>query len=123
MDLAKVLNIKEIYFDLDKADIREDAAVELAKIVEVMKEHPNMKLDIRSHTDSRGADAYNLKLSDRRAKATLEWMVKQGIERNRLSAKGYGETHPVNNCTNGVPCTEEQYQENRRSEFIIVSME
>ena len=123
VDLAKVLNIKEIYFDLDKADIREDAAVELAKIVEVMKEHPNMKLDIRSHTDSRGADAYNLKLSDRRAKATLEWMVKQGIERNRLSAKGYGETQPVNNCTNGVPCTEEQYQENRRSEFIIVSME
>ena len=105
VDLAKVLNIKEIYFDLDKSDIRPDAAVELAKIVEVMRENPKMKIDIRSHTDSRGADSYNLKLSDRRAKATLEWMVKQGIERKRLTAKGYGETQLVNGCSNGVPCT------------------
>ena len=123
VDLAKVLNIKEIYFDLDKSDIRPDAAVELAKIVEVMRENPKMKIDIRSHTDSRGDDSYNLRLSDRRAKATLEWMVKQGIERKRLTAKGYGETQLVNGCSNGVPCTEEEHQANRRSEFIIISME
>ena len=123
VDLAKVLNIKEIYFDFDKSDIRPDAAVELAKIVEVMRENPKMKIDIRSHTDSRGADSYNLKLSDRRAKATLEWMVKQGIERKRLTAKGYGETQLVNGCSNGVPCTDEEHQANRRSEFIIVSMD
>jgi len=122
VDLAKVLNIKEIYFDFDKSDIRPDAAVELAKIVEVMRENPKMKIDIRSHTDSRGDDSYNLRLSDRRAKATLEWMVKQGIERKRLTAKGYGETQLVNGCSNGVPCTEEEHQANRRSEFIVISM-
>ena len=122
-DLAKIFNIKEIYFDLNKSDIRPDAAVELAKIVEVMKQYPKMKVDIRSHTDSRASDAYNLALSDKRAKSTLEWIVKQGIERKRLTAKGYGETRLVNGCSNGVPCTEEEHQANRRSEFIVVSME
>lgn len=122
VDLAKVFEIKEIKFDYNKANIRPDAAVELTKIVEVMREYPKMKIDIRSHTDSRGADSYNLKLSDRRAKATLEWIVKQGIDRNRLKAKGYGETRLVNGCSNGVPCTEEEHQENRRSEFIVVTM-
>ena len=122
MDLAKVFEIKEIKFDYNKANIRPDAAVELTKIVEVMREYPKMKIDIRSHTDSRGADSYNLKLSDRRAKATLEWIVKQGIDRKRLKAKGYGETRLVNGCSNGVPCTEEEHQEDRRSEFIVVAM-
>ena len=122
MDLAKVFEIKEIKFDYNKANIRPDAAVELTKIVEVMREYPKMKIDIRSHTDSRGADSYNLKLSDRRAKSTLEWIVKQGIDRKRLKAKGYGETRLVNGCSNGVPCTEEEHQENRRSEFIVVAM-
>ena len=122
-DLAKVFEIKEIYFDLNKSNIRPDAAVELAKIVEVMKQYPKMKIDIRSHTDSRATDSYNLALSDRRAKSTLEWIVKQGIDRKRLKAKGYGETQLVNGCSNGVPCTEEQHQANRRSEFIVVSMD
>jgi hypothetical protein len=122
MDLAKVFEIKEIKFDYNKANIRPDAAVELTKIVELMREYPKMKIDIRSHTDSRGTDSYNLKLSDRRAKATLEWIVKQGIDRNRLKAKAYGETRLVNGCSNGVPCTEEEHQENRRSEFIVVAM-
>ena len=122
MDLAKVFEIKEIKFDYNKANIRPDAEVELTKIVEVMREYPKMKIDIRSHTDSRGADSYNLKLSDRRAKATLEWIVKQGIDKKRLKAKGYGETRLVNGCSNGVPCTEEEHQENRRSEFIVVAM-
>ena len=122
MDLAKVFEIKEIKFDYNKANIRPDAAVELTKIVEVMREYPKMKIDIRSHTDSRGADSYNLKLSDRRAKSTLDWIVKQGIDKKRLKAKGYGETRLVNGCSNGVPCTEEEHQENRRSEFIVVAM-
>ena len=122
MDLAKVFEIKEIKFDYNKANIRPDAAVELTKIVEVMREYPKMKIDIRSHTDSRGADSYNLKLSDRRAKSTLDWIVKQGIDKKRLKAKGYGETRLINRCSNGVPCTEEEHQENRRSEFIVISM-
>ena len=121
-DLAKFFNIEIIYFDFDKSNIRPDAAVDLAKIVEVMKEHPTIKIAIKSHTDSRGSDAYNLALSDRRAKSTLEWMVQQGIDRSRLTAKGYGETQLVNGCSNGVPCSEEEHQKNRRSEFIITEM-
>ena len=121
-NLAKFFNIEIIYFDFDKSNIRYDAAVDLSKIVEVMKEYPKMKIAIKSHTDSRGSDAYNLALSDRRAKSTLEWMVKQGISRDRLTAKGYGETQLVNGCSNGVPCTEEEHQANRRSEFIITEM-
>ena len=121
-DLAKIFQIKEIKFDLNKYNIRPDAAAELVKIVEAMKDHPTMKIDIRSHTDSRGSDKYNLILSDKRAKATMEWIVSQGIAKNRLTAKGYGETQLVNGCKNGVPCSEEEHQQNRRSEFIIVEM-
>ena len=121
-DLAKIFQIKEIKFDLNKYNIRPDAAAELVKIVEAMKDHPTMKIAIRSHTDSRGSDKYNLILSDKRAKATMEWIVSQGIAKNRLTAKGYGETQLVNGCKNGVPCSEEDHQQNRRSEFIIVEM-
>ena len=121
-DLAKIFQIKEIKFDLGKYNIRPDAAAELVKIVEAMKDHPTMKISIRSHTDSRGSDKSNLILSDKRAKATMAWIVSQGIAKNRLTAKGYGETQLVNGCKNGVPCTEEEHQQNRRSEFIITEM-
>ena len=121
-DLAKIFQIKEIKFDLGKYNIRPDAAAELVKIVEAMKDHPTMKIAIRSHTDSRGSDKSNLILSDKRAKSTMAWIVSQGIAKNRLTAKGYGETQLVNRCKNGVPCSEEEHQENRRSEFIIVEM-
>lgn len=121
-DLAKTFDIKIIYFDLDKFKIRPDASVDLAKIVAVMKQNPTMKIDVRSHTDSRQTFEYNQKLSNNRAKATIDWMVRQGIDRSRLTGKGYGESQLVNNCADGIPCSEEQHQENRRSEFIIVSM-
>ncbi|MDP5027828.1 MAG: OmpA family protein, partial [Flavobacterium sp.] len=106
-DLAKLFNISIIYFDLDKWDIRQDAAEDLEKIISVMNQYPEMTIDIRSHTDSRQTHAYNELLSDRRAKATLEFMVKNGINRNRLTAKGYGETQLVNQCSDGVLCSEE----------------
>ena len=121
-DLAKIFQIKEIKFDLGKYDIRPDPAAELVKIVEAMKEHPTMKISIRSHTDSRGSDKSNLILSDKRAKATMSWIISQGIDKSRLTAKGYGETQLVNRCKNGVPCSEEEHQQNRRSEFIITAM-
>ena len=110
-----------IYFDLDKSNIRPDAEVELQKIVEVLKEYPDMKIDIRSHTDSRASDSYNLRLSDRRAKSTLEYLVTHGIDRRRLTARGYGETMLLNNCSNGVKCSEAEHQLNRRSEFIVIN--
>ncbi|WP_410879246.1 OmpA family protein [Myroides sp. DW712] len=121
-DLFKRLQLKPIYFDFDKASIRSDAAIELMKIVEVMRQYPTMKIDVRSHTDSRGNDTYNLNLSDRRVKATIQWMAKQGIEASRLTGRGYGETQLLNGCSNGVRCTEAEHQVNRRSEFIIVAM-
>lgn len=122
-DLAKAFGIKEIYFDFDKSNIRPDAAVELAKILDVLTEYPQMKLDIRSHTDARGSHRYNEKLSDRRAQSTRSWLIANGVDAGRLQAKGYGETRHVNHCSDGVKCSEEDHQLNRRSEFIITAME
>jgi outer membrane protein OmpA-like peptidoglycan-associated protein len=119
-DLAIVLELKTILFDLNKSNIRPDAAIELSKILDVMQQNPNMKIDIRSHTDSRNSADYNKKLSDRRAKSTMAWLVNNGIDKNRLTAKGYGESQLLNKCADGVKCTEEEHQVNRRSEFIIV---
>ena len=119
-DLAKVLELKTILFDLNKSNIRPDAAIELAKILDVMQQNLNIKVDIRSHTDSRNTADYNRKLSDRRAKSTMEWLVKNGIDKSRLSAKGYGESQLLNKCSDGVKCSEAEHQDNRRSEFIIV---
>lgn len=122
-DLAKTLNIPMIYFDLDKSFIRKDAAFELEKIVAVMKQYPKMKIDVRSHTDSRQTAKYNEALSDRRAKSTRAWLVENGIDASRLTAKGYGESQLVNHCADNVKCSEEEHQANRRSEFVIVSMD
>lgn len=121
-DLADAFGINLIYFDLDKWNIRPDAAVDLAKILDVLQQYPTMTIDIRSHTDSRASHSYNEKLSDRRAKSTREWLIKKGIAANRLTAKGYGETQLVNKCADGVECTEAEHQLNRRSQFIITNL-
>lgn len=121
-DLGKCFGIKMIYFDLDKSNIRTEAALDLEKILDVLNNNPTMKLDIRSHTDSRATHQYNEALSNRRAKSTLQWLVKNGIAANRLTGKGYGETQLVNGCADGVNCTEEEHQMNRRSEFIITAL-
>ncbi|MGD1947247.1 MAG: OmpA family protein [Croceivirga sp.] len=118
------IKIDNIYFDLNKADIRPDAAQELNKIVEVMKEYPKMVIKIEAHTDARGSDRYNENLSDRRAKSTRNYIISQGIEAYRMeSAIGYGEKQLLNNCNNGVKCSNEEHDINRRSEFIIVKLD
>jgi len=125
-NIAGPLGIDIIYFDLDKSNIRPDAAVELAKVLIFMTQNPTVKIDVRSHTDCRQTAAYNLALSDRRAKSTIAWLVKNGIAADRLTGRGYGESVLVNDCgcepTNASPCSEEQHQKNRRSEFIIMSL-
>ncbi|KIO50747.1 OmpA family protein [Flavobacterium hibernum] len=121
-DLGKCFGIKMIYFDLDKSNIRTEAELDLEKILDVLKQYPSMKLDIRSHTDSRQTHAYNEILSDKRAKSTIKWLEKNGISSDRLTGKGYGETQLINGCSDGVICTEEQHQMNRRSEFIITDL-
>jgi outer membrane protein OmpA-like peptidoglycan-associated protein/tetratricopeptide (TPR) repeat protein len=121
-DLAKTFNIKMIYFDLDKSNIRPDAEVELAKILDVMQQFPSMKVDVRSHTDSRQTKAYNKRLSEARAQSTIAWLVKNGIEKERLTGRGYGEEQLLNHCKDNIPCSEEEHQMNRRSEFIILKL-
>jgi outer membrane protein OmpA-like peptidoglycan-associated protein/tetratricopeptide (TPR) repeat protein len=121
-DLGKLLELNIIYFDLDKWNIRADAALELEKVLSVLEQYPTMKIEIRSHTDSRATAAYNEKLSDRRAKSTMAWLIKKGINSDRLTAKGYGESKLVNQCADGVLCTEDEHQANRRSEFILMKI-
>ena len=121
-DLAKLFNISIIYFDLDKWNIRPDAAEDLEKIIQVLHQYPAMTIAIRSHTDNRQTHKYNEQLSDKRANSTLEFIVKNGIAKNRLTAKGYGETQLLNNCSDNIPCSEEEHQKNRRSEFIVIKM-
>ncbi|CAM1361379.1 WD40-like Beta Propeller Repeat [Tenacibaculum sediminilitoris] len=116
-DLSKILKVKHIYFDFAKAVIKEEAKIELEKIVAAMEEYPDLKIDIRSHTDTRATEAHNMVLSIKRANATMEYLVKRGIDKSRLSVKGYGETQPLNLCN---PCSEEEHAQNRRSEFIIL---
>jgi outer membrane protein OmpA-like peptidoglycan-associated protein len=121
-DIFVKMGINKIYFDLDKSFIREDAALELEKVLDVMTQYPTMLLDVRSHTDSRQTSKYNEALSTRRAKATIAWLVKNGITADRLTGKGYGESELVNRCADGASCTEQEHQANRRSEFIIVKL-
>ncbi|ALJ03945.1 hypothetical protein APS56_01720 [Pseudalgibacter alginicilyticus] len=115
--------INPIFFDFDKWNIRTDAEYELEKVIDVMRTHPNMVIKIESHTDSRGSDKYNMKLSDRRAKSSKDYIISRGIESNRIeSAIGYGENQLLNNCSNGVKCSEQAHQLNRRTQFIIIKM-
>ncbi len=119
-DLTDILELNPIYFDFDKSNIRPDAALELEKVIAVMTKYPTMVIDARSHTDSRGNDAYNLSLSDRRAKSTVAYIISQGIDASRISGDGYGEKQLVNNCGNDANCSEVDHQLNRRSEFIVI---
>lgn len=121
-DLADTFGIRNILFDLDKSYIRKDAAAQLALLVEVMNDYPTMKIDVRSHTDSRQTHEYNERLSERRAQSTMNWLIKKGIAKNRLTGRGYGETQLLNKCADGVECTEEEHQKNRRSQFVILDM-
>ncbi len=119
-DLTVLLELNPIYFDFDRFNIRPDAALELEKVISVMKQYPTMVIDARSHTDSRGVDSYNLSLSDKRAKSTVAYIISQGIDSSRISGAGYGETQLVNDCGNDANCSEEDHQLNRRSEFIVI---
>jgi len=111
--------LNPIYFDFDKSNITAQAAFELDKLVQIMNKYPNMVVDVVSHTDNRGPDSYNEGLSERRAKTTVQYVISKGISESRISGAGKGEKEPKVDCTGG--CTKEQHQENRRSEFTIVS--
>ncbi|AEH01681.1 OmpA family protein [Lacinutrix sp. 5H-3-7-4] len=119
-DLFVLLDLNPIYFDFDKSYIRPDAQVELQKVINYLNEYPSVSIDVQSHTDSRGRDAYNKSLSQRRNTSTKNWIIEKGkISKSRISGRGYGETQLVNRCSNGVKCSEEEHQQNRRSMFIV----
>lgn len=120
--LLKV-NTNPIYFDKDKFEIRKDAEESLIKVLGLLNKYPTLIIEIGSHTDARANDDYNLELSDKRAKASIEWFVNRGIISSRIIGKGYGETQLVNKCSNGVACTGKEHQLNRRTEFVIVNPE
>ena len=119
VDLAKFFTIQNIYFDLDQWEITPKAEKQIAILLHVLQQNPELKLEIKSHTDSRATAAYNLELSNKRALATRNWLVSKGIAANRITSKGLGENEPINHCVDGVSCTEEEHQMNRRSEFIV----
>ena len=121
-EISALFDVNPIYYDLDKSNIRPDAAAELDKIVQVLKDNPAISIELGSHTDARASAGYNLKLSQRRAESAVKYIIEHGIEASRIKAKGYGETQLINGCSDGVDCSEEAHQENRRTEFKITDL-
>jgi len=112
--------IKNIRYDLNKWEIRPDAAKELDNLVQILGDNPDIVVELGSHTDARSSDDYNLNLSQKRAEAAVAYIIKKGkIPQNRISAKGYGETKLLNNCEDGVACSEIEHALNRRTEIRI----
>jgi outer membrane protein OmpA-like peptidoglycan-associated protein len=118
-NIGELLALNPIYFDFDKSNIRPDAAIELDKVVEFLKKYPEVKIELGSHTDSRGPASYNQSLSEKRAISSAKYLKKRVENPKRISYKGYGESKTTNGCNGTVSCTEEQHQMNRRTEFII----
>lgn len=114
--------LEGIYYDYDAATIRPDAFHNLDDLARLMEKYPQMVIELSSHTDSRGKNAYNLDLSQRRADSAIAYLASKGVQPSRLVAKGYGEQLPVNKCRDGIPCSEEEHQLNRRTEFRIIGM-
>jgi len=115
------IKIKPLYYDLDKYYIRYNDKIELDKIVELMKKYPQMVLEVASHTDSRASKPYNVTLSKNRTNSVVNYLVEHGINKDRLVPKWFGEIYPVNACVDGVKCSEEEHQLNRRTEFRILN--
>lgn len=120
--IDKAIRLDNIYYDYNKWDIRPDAAIELDKLVKIMQENPEIHIELSSHTDSRGNDKYNMKLSQNRAQSAVNYIISKGIDASRIYAKGYGESKLLNRCGNGVKCSEEEHQLNRRTEFKVVKI-
>jgi len=121
-EISKLYEINSIYYDLDKAEIRPDAAEELDKIVQFLSDNAQMNLELGAHTDARASTGYNLKLSQRRAESAVNYIIRRGITKDRIKPKGYGESQLINECSDGVECPEEMHQQNRRTEFKIIKI-
>ena len=122
LEKGAVVRLDNIYYDYNSSYIREDAAVELDKVVALMQANPTLRIELSSHTDARGKDEYNRWLSDRRAQNAAEYIVSKGIAKSRIRGKGYGEDRLLNKCEDGVDCTDEEHQQNRRTEFTVLDI-
>ncbi|WP_340202186.1 OmpA family protein [Ascidiimonas sp. W6] len=128
-DLVKIedqllIKVENIYFDFDKWDIRQDAKPILDGVVAKMNQYPKMNIEVGSHTDQRGSEEYNVYLSEKRAKSTMNYMVSKGIDASRITYKGYGKAKTIVNCEEGnIQCSPKQHQLNRRSEFVILNID
>ncbi len=119
-ELIAFLQVAPVYFDLNKSSIRTDAQATLQKVIGYLSQFPELKIEVQSHTDAKASNAYNQKLSERRAKATVAYLIANGIDRNRVTGQGFGESRLANDCTTREKCTDSEHQANRRSEFIVV---
>ncbi|OJJ22283.1 hypothetical protein BKI52_06260 [marine bacterium AO1-C] len=119
-DSTKIIQVKTIYYDLDKYFVRPDAAKTLDELLVILYQNPSMKIGLSSHTDSRNTSQYNVKLSQRRSQSALQYLVSRGISPNRILVDWFGETKLVTPCPDGIPCNETQHQLNRRTEIIVL---
>lgn len=123
VEVGQKFVMENIFYDFDKWDILPESEVELNKLIKIMNDNPSWKVELGSHTDSRGSDSYNETLSQKRSDSAVGFIVNSGIGQDRIIAKGYGETQLVNHCKNGVECTDEEHRANRRTEFKILEMD
>jgi len=117
--IANTFNVNNIYYDFDKDEIREDAAIELDKLIDILQSNQNIKVSMFSHADSRGSSTYNSTLSRKRGNSAINYLVERGISKDRLSMEAKGETQLVNSCVDSIKCSEQAHQLNRRTEFIL----
>jgi outer membrane protein OmpA-like peptidoglycan-associated protein len=120
--MDKRIALQNIYYDYNKSNIRSDAAKELDKAVQLMVANPSISVELGSHTDARGSDVYNQTLSQQRAESAVAYIISEGVDKSRITAKGYGESQIANRCANGVVCSEEEHQKNRRTELRITGI-
>ncbi len=118
--VGQTFELENIYYDFDKHDIRPDAAEILDELVRTMRDNPTLRIELSSHTDSRGSHAYNEALSQRRAQSAVDYLVSRGIARDRMVAQGYGERQLANHCADGVPCSRDEHQANRRTMVTVL---
>ena len=116
-----VIELPNIYYNFNDATLRPDARKDLFLVLALLKQHPNVTIELASHTDSRGTNAYNQELSQRRANGVVAFLESQGVSRSRMKPIGNGETKLRNNCRDGVTCAEEEHARNRRTEVVIKS--
>ena len=121
--VGQIISLENVYYDFNKYYIRSDAARELDHVVSLLKKYPSMEIQLSSHTDSRGNNTYNQRLSQQRADAAVDYIISKGIAPARISAKGYGESQPRNGCIDGIRCNEDEHQRNRRTEIKITRLD